>query len=124
MMISEITSARPGLIPASSRTGTRWLDSRDSPNAADMKPAAVTTSYEDAAAASGPMTKQQSKMTTCNTEAGDKKGDERKAFMKSCLSAKKTTQQDRMKSCNKEAGDKSLKGDDRKKFMSDCLKAA
>ena len=31
-------------------------------------------------------TKQQSKMGTCNTEAGDKKGDERKAFMKECLS--------------------------------------
>jgi hypothetical protein len=25
-------------------------------------------------------------MTTCNAQAGDKKGDERKAFMKTCLS--------------------------------------
>jgi hypothetical protein len=33
------------------------------------------------AGASAP-TAQQSKMTTCNAEAGDKKGDERKAFMK------------------------------------------
>ena len=33
---------------------------------------------------------QQTKMKTCNAEAGEKalKGDERKAFMKSCLSAK------------------------------------
>ena len=33
---------------------------------------------------------QQNKMKTCNKEAGDKKlkGDERKAFMKSCLSNK------------------------------------
>jgi len=33
---------------------------------------------------------QQSKMAICNKEAGDKKlkGDERKAFMKSCLSNK------------------------------------
>ena len=30
---------------------------------------------------------QQDKMKTCNTQAGDKKGDERKAFMKTCLSA-------------------------------------
>ena len=30
---------------------------------------------------------QQSKMATCNHEAADKKGDERKAFMKECLSA-------------------------------------
>jgi hypothetical protein len=66
---------------------------------------------------------QQNKMATCNKEAGDKKGDERKAFMKQCLSAKKATQQDKMKSCNKDAGDKKLKGDDRKKFMSECLKA-
>ena len=32
-------------------------------------------------------TKQQTKMATCNKDAGDKKGDERKAFMKTCLSA-------------------------------------
>jgi hypothetical protein len=33
---------------------------------------------------------QQTKMKTCNAEAGEKalKGDERKAFMKSCLSGK------------------------------------
>lgn len=68
-------------------------------------------------------TEQQSKMATCNKDAGDKKGDERKAFMKECLSAKKVTQQDKMKTCNKDAGDKKLKGDERKKFMSECLKA-
>jgi uncharacterized protein HemX len=65
--------------------------------------------------------KQQSKMAQCNKEAADKKGDERKAFMKTCLSAKKETpQQAKMKACNVEAKDK--KGDDRKKFMSECLK--
>nr|WP_074173417.1 PsiF family protein [Caballeronia calidae] len=31
---------------------------------------------------------QQEKMTACNSQAGDKKGDDRKAFMKSCLSSK------------------------------------
>lgn len=74
-------------------------------------------------------TNQQSKMATCNKEAGDMKGDERKAFMKECLSAKPaaaeakgTPQQEKMKACNKEAGEKALKGDDRKKFMSTCLK--
>ncbi len=68
---------------------------------------------------------QQNKMKECNASAGEKKGDERKAFMKECLSAKpaKTTQQEKMKSCNKEAGENALKGDERKKFMSDCLKA-
>ena len=76
---------------------------------------------------------QQEKMKSCNKDAKEKalKGDERKAFMKSCLSKegapaaamdKKTTQQEKMKSCNKDAKTKALKGDERKKFMSDCLK--
>jgi hypothetical protein len=65
--------------------------------------------------------KQQSKMSECNAQAADKKGDERKAFMKQCLSAKKETpQQAKMKSCNAEAKD--MKGDERKKFMTQCLK--
>ena len=64
-------------------------------------------------------TKQQNKMAECNKEAGDKKGDERKAFMKSCLSNKKKAQQEKMAACNKEATGK--KGDERKKFMSECL---
>ena len=33
-------------------------------------------------------TPQQSRMATCNKEAVGKKGDERKAFMKQCLSGK------------------------------------
>ena len=69
-------------------------------------------------------TAQQEKMSTCNAQAAGKKGDERKAFMKSCLSAKPAaapaTQQEKMKVCNKEAAGK--KGDERKAFMSDCLK--
>jgi len=71
-------------------------------------------------------TEQQNKMGVCNKEAADKKGDERKAFMKECLSAKpkvsaaQKAQQDKMKSCNADA--KGKKGDDRKKFMSECLK--
>lgn len=76
----------------------------------------------------------QNKMKTCNAEAtakglGEGKSDERKAFMKECLSAKPekatkgagATQQNKMKTCNKEAGAKKLKGDDRKTFMSTCL---
>jgi len=59
-------------------------------------------------------------MATCNKEADGKKGDERKAFMKECLSAKKETQQSKMKTCNAEAAGK--KGDERKAFMSECLK--
>ncbi len=72
-------------------------------------------------------TPQQEKMKTCNAAAGDKKGDERKAFMSSCLKggapAAPMTQQDKMKKCNADASAKSLKGDERKSFMSQCLKA-
>ena len=83
--------------------------------------AAVTALSFSFGAAHAAETAQQSKMATCNKEAADKKGDERKAFMKTCLSAKKeTTQQSKMKTCNAEA--KAMKGDERKKFMSECLK--
>ena len=74
-----------------------------------------------AAQAAGP-SKQQGKMASCNKDAGDKKGDERKAFMKECLSAKtdqKDSQQGKMKTCNAEA--KGKKGDERKAFMKECL---
>lgn len=67
-------------------------------------------------------TAQQSKMATCNKEAGDKKGDARKVFMKECLSAKtdgQTAQQEKMKQCNADAKGKT--GDERKAFMKECL---
>ena len=85
-------------------------------------------------------------MTACNAKAGDKKGDQRKAFMSTCLkggtstasapaatpapaaapasapavAAAPKTPQDKMKACNTAAASK--KGDERKAFMSTCLK--
>ena len=73
--------------------------------------------------------KQQTRMKECNERAADKKGDERKKFMSSCLKGggeptkAQAAQQGRMKDCNKQASDKKLKGDERKKFMSSCLKS-
>lgn len=66
-------------------------------------------------------------MTTCNADASAKslKGDERKAFMSTCLKAAPApaaTQQEKMKTCNATASTEALKGDARKAFMSDCLK--
>ena len=93
----------------------------------------LSVSAAQAADPAAAKTQQQNKMTTCNQEASGKTGDERKAFMKDCLSAKpagaptsdkKTAQQEKMKACNKDAGDKALKGDERKKFMSSCLKGS
>ncbi len=72
---------------------------------------------------------QQAKMTSCNADAKAKNlaGDDRKAFMKDCLSAhpastaKGNSQQEKMKSCNADANAKSLAGDDRKAYMKSCL---
>ena len=75
-------------------------------------------------------TPQQMKMTSCNADAKTKelKGDDRKAFMKTCLSAKaeapaaadgQTAQQSKMTTCNASA--KGKKGDERKAFMKKCL---
>ncbi|WP_432383585.1 PsiF family protein [Duganella sp. P38] len=83
--------------------------------------ASLILSIGGAATAAEP-TAQQNKMKTCNAEAAGKKGDERKAFMKECLSAKpaaKPSQQDKMKQCNADASGK--QGDERKAFMKACL---
>jgi hypothetical protein len=74
---------------------------------------------------------QQTKMTTCNADAKTKglTGDDRKAYMKTCLSAAGAStdtkplnsQQEKMKTCNADAKTKGLTGDDRKTFMSHCL---
>ena len=80
------------------------------------------------AAVAAEPTAQQSKMKTCNADATGKKGDERKAFMKQCLSAKpaaapepKLTQQNKTKKCSNDAVGK--KGGERKVFMKACLSA-
>ena len=73
---------------------------------------------------------QQEKMKTCNADADSKslKGDDRKSFMKTCLSKEGSasaksgnSQQEKMKTCNADASSKGLKGDDRKAFMKTCL---
>jgi hypothetical protein len=92
--------------------------------------ATFAASHAAAAPAGKMKTPQQEKMAACNKDAGDKKGDERKAFMKECLGAKstaaapagKTPQQQKMATCNKEAAGK--KGDERKAFMKECLSKA
>ena len=70
------------------------------------------------------LTAQQEKMTACNGDASAQslKGQARKDFMKSCLSASHLTpQQEKMKTCNQEASQQALKGDARKSFMKTCL---
>jgi invasion protein IalB len=50
--------------------------------------AAPAAPAADAAPAAKPRSAQQQKMAQCNKDATGKKGDERKAFMKACLSKK------------------------------------
>jgi len=81
------------------------------------------------ATASTQLNSQQQKMKECAQEGKAKgvKGEERKAFMSSCLSSKGMSQQDinkqqeKMKTCNADAKTKSLKGADYKAFMKTCL---
>jgi hypothetical protein len=93
--------------------------------------AAGTAFAAEAAKTDKPLTPQQQRMTDCNKQAAGKKGDDRKAFMSSCLkgetaaaapAAKPATQQEKMKTCNADANTKKLKGDERKTYMSTCLK--
>jgi psiF repeat len=108
-----------------SALGTAIAQDKAAPAPAPAKPAPAAAAPAPAAAASVAKepTAQQNKMASCNKDAEGKKGDERKDFMKTCLSAKKMTpQQEKMKSCNADAKTKDLKGDERKKFMSTCLK--
>jgi len=65
---------------------------------------------------------QQMKMKDCNTKAADMKGDERKAFMKTCLSAKPVKSESKISMCNKKTA--GMKGDERSKAQSECMKAA
>jgi hypothetical protein len=85
------------------------------------KPAVPAVPAAAATAPAADKTPQQNKMAVCNKSAEGKKGDERKAFMKDCLSSnKQEKQQNKMKTCNTQASGK--KGDERKAFMSECLK--
>ncbi len=71
---------------------------------------------------------QQEKMKSCNADANSKglKGDDRQAYMKTCLSKEGTankgnSQQEKMKTCNADASSKGLKGEARQSFMKSCL---
>ena len=76
-------------------------------------------SFGVAHAADGDKTAQQSKMGTCNKDAGEKKGDERKAFMKECLSAKPAAADGA--ACDKSAADKKLAGAAKSSHIKKCM---
>lgn len=107
---------------------------------------AVFAAEQTAAQPKKELTGQQLKMRECNATAKTQslKGDERKAFMKECLSgdktgktdasdkpaaskpasAKKSAQTGKMKTCNADAKAQGFKGAERKAFMKECLRAA
>ena len=65
---------------------------------------------------------QQNKMKDCNAKAGDMKGDERKTFMKTCLSATPAPAKppNKMAECN--AKTKGMAKADADKARSECMK--
>jgi hypothetical protein len=74
-------------------------------------------------AADAPATNsQQDKMKACNAQAEGKTGDERKAFMKTCLSAKPAKPESKMAMCNKQTA--GMSGDARSKAQSECMKGS
>jgi hypothetical protein len=84
--------------------------------AADSKDAKTSTDAKNS---------QQEKMKACNDKAGDKKGDERKAFMKTCLSAKPAAEEkpkSKMAMCNEKT--KGMTKADADKARSECMKAS
>ena len=84
--------------------------------AADTKTDAMKTDTKKSDA----MSSQQEKMKACNEQASDKKGDERKAFMKSCLSAKPEKAKSKMAMCNEKT--KGMSKADADKTRSECMK--
>jgi hypothetical protein len=89
--------------------------------AADTKTDATKTdAMKTDAKKTDAMNPQQNKMTACNEKAADKKGDERKAFMKTCLSAKPAKPESKMAMCNKKTA--GMKADERAKAQSECMK--
>ena len=73
-------------------------------------------------AADGAMSAQQTKMGTCNKAAAGKKGDERKAFMKDCLSAKPAAAAPAAtSSCDQTAATKKLAGAAKTSFLKKCM---
>ncbi|HTP98804.1 MAG TPA: PsiF family protein [Casimicrobiaceae bacterium] len=86
---------------------------------------AADTKSADTSKASTSSNSQQDKMKACNDQAGDKKGDERKAFMKTCLSAKPAEPpkaESKMAMCNKKTA--GMKADERAKAQSECMKGS
>lgn len=91
---------------------------------------ALSVGMGAAHAAEGAKTAQQTKMATCNADAAGKKGDERKAFMKDCLSAKPAAAASAKPaaaasaattSCDKTAADKKLAGAAKASFIKKCM---
>jgi hypothetical protein len=92
---------------------------------------ACATILVPAQAADKPLTAQQQRMKSCNSEASGQqlKGDARRQFMSQCLKGEssgpeRTAQQEKMATCNREATAKHMKGDDRRSFMSRCLRGS
>jgi hypothetical protein len=82
--------------------------------------AADTKAQPSTMAAEAQMTPQQEKMKSCNDKAKDMKGDDRKAFMKTGLSAKPEKPKSKMAMCNEKT--KGMTKAEADKTRSECMK--
>lgn len=67
-------------------------------------------------------TAKQTKKPSCDSEAGDKTGNEREAFIQDCRAKRalgRKAQQEKMKTCS--AANKGKKGEEYKQAQKDCL---
>ena len=85
---------------------------------------ALPLCFSNAFAADAPKA-QQNKMSLCSKDAKAKglKGDERKAFMSTCLkseNAATSARKEKLKACNADAKAKGLRGNERKAFVKEC----
>ena len=85
--------------------------------------AALALTSVQSASAESLTNSQQEKMKECNADATTKSlsGDERKAFMKTCLSAAPAKPESKMAMCNKKTA--GLAKEERAKAQSECMKA-
>ena len=74
-------------------------------------------------AAGAKPTAQEKKMASCSGQAGDRTGEQREAFMKTCQQNKRdgrSAQQEKMKACS--SANKGKKGEEYKQAQKDCLR--
>lgn len=97
------TTLASALISLALTTGAALAATENKPEEAKKEPSAAQKA-------------QQEKMKSCNSQAKDKKGEERKAFMKGCLGGSN----EGAAKCEADAAEKKLAGAAKNSFVKKC----